>query len=77
MVAGEAARERFRALADQVDAVHAEMRELSSDAVGTDFRVELAERLEHQERTNRGLMYRFFGEIAVGSSVATTASNSG
>jgi len=64
LVTGEVARERFRALADQVDAAHAEMRELSSDVVGTDFRVELAERLEHQERTNRGLMYRFFGEIA-------------
>ena len=28
------------------------------------FRVEIAERLETQERTNRGLMYRIFGEIA-------------
>src|SRR5262245_38388271 len=64
LVTGEAARERFRALADQVDAVHAEMRGLSSDAVGRWFRVELADRLEFQERTNRGLMYRFFGEIA-------------
>jgi hypothetical protein len=61
---GEAARERFRALADQVDAAYAEMRELSSDEVGNEFRVELAERLETQERTNRGLMYRMFGEIA-------------
>src|SRR5262245_32647801 len=64
LVAGGAARERFRALADQVDAVHAEMRELSSDVVGTELRVELAERLEFQERINRGLMYRFFGAIA-------------
>jgi len=61
---GEAARERFRALADQVDAAYAEMRELSSDEVGNEFRVELAERLETQERTNRGLMYRMFGQIA-------------
>ena len=41
-----------------------QMRELSSDEVGSGFRVQMAERLEHQERTNRGLMYRVFGEIA-------------
>jgi hypothetical protein len=29
-----------------------------------EFRAELAERLEFQERTNRGLMYRAFGEMA-------------
>ena len=63
-VTGEAARERFRVLAGQVDAVYDEMRALSSDEVGNEFRVELAERLETQERTNRGLMYRVFGEIA-------------
>ncbi len=63
-VTAEAARERFRALADQVDAAHGEMRALSSAEVGNEFRVEMAERLETQERTNRGLMYRVFGEIA-------------
>jgi hypothetical protein len=63
-VTAEAARERFRALADQVDAAYDEMRALSSAGVGNEFRVELAERLETQERTNRGLMYRAFGEIA-------------
>ena len=63
-ITGEAARERFRALFDQVDAVFDEMRALSSDAVGNEFRVEMAERLEAQERVNRGLMYRIFGEIA-------------
>src|ERR1700754_3373798 len=63
-VTGEAARERFRELADQVDAAYAEMRTLSSDGVGNEFRVELAERLETQDRTNRGLMYRVFGELA-------------
>jgi hypothetical protein len=63
-VTAEAARERFRALADQVDAVYNEMRALSSAEVGNEFRVELAERLETQERTNRGLMYRVFGQIA-------------
>ena len=63
-VTAEAARERFRALADQVDTAYDEMRALSSAEVGNEFRVELAERLETQERTNRGLMYRVFGEIA-------------
>ena len=63
-VTGQAARERFDALADAVDAAYAEMRELCSDVVGNDFRVGFAERLEAQERVNRGLMYRFFGEIA-------------
>jgi hypothetical protein len=60
----EVARERFRELADQVDAAYAEMRALSSDEVGNEFRVELAERLETQDRINRGLMYRIFGQIA-------------
>ena len=63
-VTAEAARERFRELADQVDAAHDQMRSLSSDEVGNAFRSELAERLETQERTNRGLMYRTFGQIA-------------
>ncbi len=40
------------------------LRDTSSDLVGCSFRVEVAERLETQERTNRGLMYRIFGEIA-------------
>ena len=71
-VSAEAARERFRPLADQVDAAYAEMRELSCDQASTAFRTELAERLETLgapparggERTNRGLMYRMFGQIA-------------
>jgi hypothetical protein len=62
-VTAEAARERFRELADQVDGVYAEMRALPSDEVGNEFRAEMAERLEDQERTNRGLMYRMFGQI--------------
>ena len=37
---------------------------VSSDVVGNGFRVEVTERLETQHRVNRGLMYRFFGEIA-------------
>ncbi|MCV7368160.1 HNH nuclease [Mycolicibacterium duvalii] len=40
------------------------MQLLSSDGVGNRFRVEMAERLETQERLNRGLMYRVFGEVA-------------
>jgi len=63
-VTPEAARERFRALADQVDAAYAEMRALSSDEVGNEFRAELTERLETQDRTHRGLMHRMFGQIA-------------
>ena len=61
---GEAPRERFRALADQVESAYAEIRCLSSDEVGNEFRVEMAEHLATQERSNRGLMYRVFGEIA-------------
>jgi hypothetical protein len=63
-ITADAARDRFRGLAAQVGAAYAEMRALSSDEVGNAFRVELAEWLESQERTNRGLMYRMFGEIA-------------
>ncbi|WP_082978831.1 13E12 repeat family protein [Mycobacterium sp. 1081908.1] len=60
----EVARERIGAALDAIDAAHDALRETSSDLVGNDFRVEVAERLETQERVNRGLMYRFFGEIA-------------
>jgi hypothetical protein len=63
-ITGAAARERFRVLLDQVDDAYAQMRQLSSDEVGGVFRVEMAERLESQERTNRGLMYRVFAQIA-------------
>lgn len=60
----EATRERLRTLLNQVDAAYDEMRDLSSELVGNEFRVEMADRLEAQDRTNRGLMYRVFGEIA-------------
>ena len=63
-VTGEAARQRWAVLLDQVDAAHQEMRELSSDEVGNAFRVDMADRLETQNRVNRGLMYRVFGQIA-------------
>ena len=63
-VGGAEARERISAALDAIDAAHEVLRDTSSDLVGSSFRVEVAERLETQERTNRGLMYRIFGEIA-------------
>ncbi|GFG72820.1 HNH endonuclease signature motif containing protein [Mycobacterium botniense] len=63
-VSAEAARQRISAALDAIDAAHDVLRDTSSDIVGNDFRIDVAERLETQERTNRGLMYRFFGEIA-------------
>jgi hypothetical protein len=64
LITAEAARERFRALLAQVDDLYAQLRAVPSDLVGTAFRAEVAERLETQERTQRALMYRMFGEIA-------------
>jgi hypothetical protein len=64
LVTGAAARERFSTLLDRVDAAYAEMIDLSCDAVGSAFRMDVAERLETQERRNRALMYRVFGQIA-------------
>src|SRR3984957_16234431 len=64
ILSAEAARERISAAVDAIDAAHAVLRDTSSDVVGNDFRVDVAERLETQDRTNRALMYRFFGEIA-------------
>jgi len=58
------ARERIKSALDAVDAAHDLLRDTPSDLVGNMFRVDVAERLETQERTNRGLMYRFFAEIA-------------
>jgi hypothetical protein len=58
------AREQILAALDAIDAAHNAVRETSSDLVGNTFRVEVAERLETQERANRGLMYRIFAEIA-------------
>ena len=58
------ARGQILAALAAIDAAHNVMRETSSGLVGNTFRIEVAERLETQERTNRGLMYRFFGEIA-------------
>ncbi|OBB92055.1 13E12 repeat family protein [Mycobacterium sp. 852002-40037_SCH5390672] len=58
------ARERICAALDAVDAAHEVLRQTSSEVVGNAFRVDVAERLESQDRVNRGLMYRIFGEIA-------------
>jgi hypothetical protein len=63
-VSAAAAEERISAALDAIDAAHDVLRDTSSDLVGNDFRVKVAERLENQDRVNRGLMYRFFGEIA-------------
>jgi Domain of unknown function (DUF222)/HNH endonuclease len=57
------ARDRINAALDAVDAAYDLLRDTPSTLVGNTFRVEVAERLEIQERTNRGLMYRLFGEI--------------
>jgi Domain of unknown function (DUF222) len=55
---------RINSALDAVDAAYAALRDTNSDLVGNEFRVDVAERLETQDRINRGLMYRFFGEIA-------------
>ena len=63
VIGPEAARDEIRTALDAVDAAYARLRAVSSDVVGNGFRVEVTERLETQDRVNRGLMYRFFGEI--------------
>ncbi len=55
--------EEIGAALDAVDAGYARLRAACSDSVGNAFRVDVAERLERQHRVNRGLMYRFFGEL--------------
>src|ERR1700722_7770076 len=57
-------RERINAALDAIDAAHDVLRDTPSDLVGNRFRVDVAERLETQERANRGFMYRIFAEIA-------------
>ncbi|WP_144418252.1 HNH endonuclease signature motif containing protein [Mycobacterium sp. EPa45] len=60
----QAVHDRVRAELDAVDAAHTRLRSMCTDLAGNAFRIEVAERLEHQQRTNRGLSYRMFGEIA-------------
>ena len=64
MISAVEARERIGAALDAIDAAHDVLRATPSDLVGNSFRVDVAERLETQDRVNRGLMYRFFAEIA-------------
>ncbi len=48
---------------DGVDAAYGVLRSTSTDLVGAEFRVEVATRLEAQQRVNRGLSYRMVGEL--------------
>jgi hypothetical protein len=63
-LSAQQARQRITTALAAIDAAHDVLRATSSDMVGNDFRVDVAERLETQQRVNRALMYRFFGEIA-------------
>ncbi|WP_459967069.1 hypothetical protein [Mycobacterium sp. MUNTM1] len=58
----ERARERICSALDAIDAAHEVLRQTPSEMVGNACRVDLAERLEVQDRINRGLMYRAFGD---------------
>ncbi len=60
----EAVRVAVRAELDVVEAAHDRLRALATDLVGNAFRIEIAQRLEAQQRANRGLSYRVFAEIA-------------
>ena len=60
----EAARAVVRAELDAVEAAYGRLRAAATDLVGNAFRVEIAQRLEDQQRVNRGLSYRIFAEIA-------------
>src|ERR1700735_5333796 len=58
-ISADEARDRIKSALDAIDAAHDLLRDTPSDLVGNGFRVDVAERLETQERANRGLMYRF------------------
>ncbi|MCI4676103.1 HNH endonuclease signature motif containing protein [Candidatus Mycolicibacterium alkanivorans] len=60
----EAAHAVVRAELDAIDTAYDRLRSTCTDLVGNAFRIEIADRLEKQQRTNRGLSYRMFGEIA-------------
>jgi hypothetical protein len=60
----QAVHDRVRTELDAIDAAHGRLRSIRTDLAGNAFRIEIAERLEHQCRVNRGLSYRMFGEIA-------------
>ena len=63
-ISANEARERIKSALDAIDGAHDLLRDTPSDLVGNTFRLDVAERLETQERVNRGLMYRIFAEIA-------------
>jgi Domain of unknown function (DUF222)/HNH endonuclease len=60
----EAVHAVVRAELDAVDAAYQRLRATCTDLAGNAFRIEVAERLETQQRINCGLSYRMFGEIA-------------
>lgn len=51
----EAVQEAVRAELDAIDGAYTRLRTTCTDLVGNAFRIEMAERLEHQQRSNRGL----------------------
>lgn len=59
----EAAQTMVRAELDAVDRAYARLRSTCTDLAGNAFRIEVAGRLETQQRLNRALSYRMFGEI--------------
>jgi hypothetical protein len=58
-----ATRDQVTADLDAIDAALTRLRQTSTDAVGNAVRITIAERLETQNRINRGLSYRMLGEI--------------
>jgi hypothetical protein len=62
-ITAQATRERLRAAMELIDTGLATLRDTPTDDVGNSFRVEVAERLETQQRTALGLSYRMFGEL--------------
>lgn len=49
---------------DAINAAYGRLRSTCTDLAGNAFRIDVAARLEDQQRINRGLSYRMFGEIA-------------
>jgi hypothetical protein len=63
LLTAEAVHAAVRAELDAVDAAYDRLRSTCTDLAGNAFRIEAAERLETQQRLNRGLSYRMFAEI--------------
>jgi hypothetical protein len=62
-ISADEARERITSALDAIDAAHGLLRDTPSDLVGNRFCVDVAERLETQERANRGFMYRILPRL--------------